>query len=307
MTKLHLTPADDIGKILENLAGPATICLAPGVYRQKIHIKADNVTIRGAGRETCVITHGDFARAPHPDGRDRGTFRTETVLITGDGVRMENLTIENDAGCPEVNGQAVALYVHSKNFYGENLGIKSMQDTLFLSPLPDDLVARYRGVLPDEKLYREGAGIAVFSGCVVFGSIDFVFGGARALFSGCEFVSLKDERGQGFVAAPSHPLAEETGFVFNDCLFSSDGVDMGTVFLARPWRDFGKCAFIDCEIKEHINPCLFDKWGDTERDKTARFLYASLTSDFPLDPAPWAKKMTEEEKKLLLSPFDGFL
>ncbi|MCD8200791.1 MAG: pectinesterase family protein [Clostridia bacterium] len=307
MTELHLTPEGDIGKATESLEGPATIYLAPGTYRQKIHIKGDGVTLIGAGREATVITFDDYARKLHPDGREYNTFRTETVLVTGDDVTVKDLTIENAAGSPETKGQSIALFVHSKRFYGENLCVSSTQDTLFLSPFPDDLVARYRGFLPEEKLVREGQNVHLFKNCKISGTVDYVFGGARALFDGCEFVSLRDVRGTCYVAAPSHPLAEDVGFVFYKCAFVGGGADTGEVYLARPWRDFGKCVFLGCRTDVSVNPLLFDKWGDTERDKTARFLYSGFSSERPLSPAKWAKEMTKEEADACLSKVEAML
>lgn len=44
-----------------------------------------------------------------------------------------------------------------------------------------------------------------------------------------------------------------------------------SVFLARPWRDYGKASFVQCTYGTHIDVRGFDKWNDTFRDKTARF------------------------------------
>jgi len=43
------------------------------------------------------------------------------------------------------------------------------------------------------------------------------------------------------------------------------------VYLARPWRDYGIARFEDCSYGPHIAPAGFDKWNDTNRDRTARF------------------------------------
>ena len=45
----------------------------------------------------------------------------------------------------------------------------------------------------------------------------------------------------------------------------------GSVYLARPWRDHGLAVFEDCAYGPHIHPAGFDKWGTTDRDRTARF------------------------------------
>ena len=45
----------------------------------------------------------------------------------------------------------------------------------------------------------------------------------------------------------------------------------GSIYLARPWRDYGLCRFENCTYGPHISPLGFDKWNDTDRDRTARF------------------------------------
>ena len=56
------------------------------------------------------------------------------------------------------------------------------------------------------------------------------------------------------------------------CRFTrAEAVPDGSVHLARPWRDYGLAKFISCTYDSHIAPVGFDKWNDTDRDRTARF------------------------------------
>ena len=267
MIELHLSPTDNLSDILNNVKEPATIYLKSGIYRQKTVLERGDLTIIGENRETTVITYGDYARKIHADGREYNTFRTYTLCVTGERVKLENLTVENSTADPKTAGQCVALSVNAKNFSAENVTLKSTQDTLFLAPFPDDLVVRYRGFIPEKQLYMDGGSLHLFKNCKICGTVDFIFGCATALFENCEIVSLHDDRGYGFVAAPAHSLKQERGFVFYGCDFIAEGAEKGTVYLARPWRDFGKCEFIDCALGEHVNPALYDKWNDTDRDK----------------------------------------
>ena len=59
----------------------------------------------------------------------------------------------------------------------------------------------------------------------------------------CEIRSLCDARDIGYAAAPAHAL----------------------------WRDYGLSRFENCTYGPHISPLGFDKWNDTNRDRTARF------------------------------------
>ena len=297
MKTFHLTPDDDVQYILNNLSGPATVYLTAGKYKQKIEIAASDLTIIGEGSEKTVITYGDYARKIHADGKEYNTFRTYTVCVTGERVRLENLSVENSNTDPATVGQCVALSVNAKTFYAKNVDLKSTQDTLFLYPFPDDLVTRYRGFIPQRQLYAEGHALHIFEDCRIYGTVDFIFGCSEAYFYNCEIVSLKDSRGTGFIAAPAHPLAEAFGFNFIDCALIADGAGENEVYLARPWRDFGKCTFINCRADKHIKPELFDKWNDTARDKTARFAHFGLGGS----PVGWAKALGEAEANNIIA------
>ena len=149
--------------------------------------------------------------------------------------------------------------------------LSSTQDTLFLGPLPPDLIERYNGFLPDE-LRQPGLLRQHFSRCHIEGTVDFIFGCGEAVFDSCEIRSLCDARDIGYAAAPAHSLSQEEGFLFSHCNFTcAAGVTPGSIFLARPWRDYGLCRFKDCSYGPHIAPEGFDKWNDTQRDRTARF------------------------------------
>lgn len=295
MKKIFVTPADDLQAILDNLGGPATIYLKAGVYNCKTEIKTDGVTLVGEGCETTTLEYGDYARKIHADGKEYNTFRTYTLCVSGEGARLENLCVSNSNTDPKTVGQCVALSVNAKSFYAEGCKFRSTQDTIFLAPFPDDLVIRYRDFLPPRQLYMEGKAVHLFKNCEISGTVDFIFGGSEAYFNGCRIISLDDGRERGYIAAPSHSLAEDRGFVFAGCSLESGGAAQGSVFLARPWRDFGKCVYINCSLSRHIAPEFFDKWNDTARDKSARFRHYGLTGLENPAPVPWCRQLTEKE------------
>ena len=166
MKTIKVTPNDDLQRILDSITCPTTIYMTSGTYRQKLWVKCDGVKIVGEDRETTRIVWDDYAKKPHPDGREYNTFRTYTLCITGEGVTLENLTVENSNTAPEKVGQCVALSVNAKRFHAANVKLVSTQDTLYTAPFPDDLVIRYSGLtddatyydgfIPKEQLYMEG-------------------------------------------------------------------------------------------------------------------------------------------------------
>lgn len=268
---IYLTPDDNLEKSLSSAPDGAFVHLAPGVYRQKTILRKPGLHILGSGADKTRLVWSDYARKPDENGFAYITFRTYTLAVAADDVTMENLSVINDAGSPEIKGQQVALSVYGTNFTMKSCRLSSTQDTLFCGPLPDDLIERYDGFLPD-CLRRDIRCTARFENCTICGTVDFIFGCGEADFINCRILSLPDARGYGFAAAPAHEKRQSRGFRFLKCSFACEpGVEAGSVYLARPWRDFGMCEFLDCSYADHIAPAGFDKWQGTNRDATARF------------------------------------
>ncbi len=268
---LYVTPEEDLQAVFDSAGENAVIYLAPGQYRQKAMIRTPGLTLIGAGAGKTRLIFNDYARKKHPIGGEFNTFRTYTLAVCADHVRISDLSVINDALAPETLGQEVALSVVADDFRMEHCVLTSTQDTLFAGPLPSDLIGRYEGFLPDEL--RMGYRMRqVLRNCRIEGTVDFIFGCGETLFENCEIRSLVDARDVGYVAAPAHEQAQEEGFVFRNCRFTcQEGVTPGSIFLARPWRDYGLCRFENCSYGSHIAPEGFDKWNGTRRDLTARF------------------------------------
>ena len=304
MTVVNVTPKDKLSEVLKNVKPNTRISLSEGIYREKIEISVPDIEITGAGVGKTVIVWDDYAKKLDDRGRELITFRTYTMAVLADNVTLRDLTVENDSKMPEVKGQEVALTVYADSFYAEDCSFLSTQDTVFCGPLPPDLIERYDGFLKDE-LRRDLFQRHIFRSCLIAGNVDFIFGCGDSLFDNCEIRSVFDVRGHGYVAAPAHALSQEIGFVFNNCRFTcEEGVAPNSIYLARPWRDFGKSSFINCMYGSHISKEGFNKWNDTDRDKTARFSeYFSRSADRD-GRVPWGKILSEEEKNKLINYFE---
>lgn len=267
----YITPNDDLQTVLNSARPGDIIHLAEGDYRAKAAIFTDGLKLIGAGPDRTRIIWDDYAKKTDAEGVEYNTFRTWTMAVCADDITMQDLAIVNDSLHPELKGQEVALSVYGDRFTMERCSLKSTQDTLFLGPLPHDLIERYDGFLPSH-LRLDKSCRQTFKHCLIEGTVDFIFGCGDAVFDGCEIRSLADARDIGYAAAPAHSLDQTEGFRFNNCRFTADeGVTPGSIYLARPWRDYGLCSFVDCVYGEHISPLGFDKWNDTHRDLTARF------------------------------------
>ncbi|MBQ7434579.1 MAG: pectin esterase [Oscillospiraceae bacterium] len=289
MREYLVRPGDDVQAVLDRAEPGSRICFEAGVYRQKLMLRTPGLRLEGEGAENTVLLWGDYAKKLDSQGREYNTFRTWTLAVCADDVEMRNLSVLNDALDPVIKGQEVALSVYGDRFSMTDCMLRSTQDTLFLGPLPPDLIERYDGFLPDElrvdRLLSQS-----FRRCRIEGSVDFIFGCGAALFEDCEIVSVFDGRDHGYMAAPAHSLSQAEGFTFRRCDFTrEEGVADGTIFLARPWRDYGLCRFEDCRYGRHIRAEGFDPWRDSGRDKTARFFEA------PAVPGrvSWCNRQTE--------------
>lgn len=269
--ELFLTPQDNLQQALDSAPKDAFVHLASGIYHQKCVVRTPGLTIVGQGALNTQIEFDDYAQKPDEQGRELVTFRTYTLAVCADGVTMRDLSIVNSADSPEKKGQEVALTVYGDGFTMDSCRLTSTQDTLFLGPLPPDLIVRYDGFLADE-LRQDRLLKQTFRNCLIEGTVDFIFGCGEALFEDCEIRSLRDARDIGYIAAPAHSLSQTEGFLFRNCRMTCEaGVTPGSIYLARPWRDYGLVRFENCAMDKHIAPVGFDKWNDTHRDKTARF------------------------------------
>ncbi len=121
------------------------------------------------------------------DGSKRGTFRSYTAFFGGGRVCVKNMTIKNSAGDGRVVGQAVAVYADADLCLFENVELTGCQDTLFCAPLP--VSARQKnGFMGPRLLTKRRLTKQYYKNCHITGDVDFIFGGADAVFDDCEII-----------------------------------------------------------------------------------------------------------------------
>lgn len=236
-----------------------------------MEIRRPNLTLEGETAETVRIVGGLGAFMENDAGEKLGTFRTYTMLVDADDVTLRNLTIENDAGDGRRVGQGVALYADGDRLVVDACRILGHQDTLFCGPLPPREVVP-GGFAGPKQFAPRIVGRQYYRRCLIAGDVEFVFGGARAYFEGCELRSLdRGEEVNGYVTATSTPEGEPYGFVFHGCSFTGD-LPAGTVYLGRPWRDWAQTVLIDCWLGAHVRDSGWFDWN--KPDARTRCLYA---------------------------------
>lgn len=289
---------------------PATIRLAPGLYREKVVLDRPNTTLEGESAESTVIVWDDGAFEILEDGMKRGTFRTATLRTDGKHITLRNLTIQNSASPREKAGQAIALYADGDHLLIEDCILLSFQDTLFTAPLPPKEIEKngfigpkqYAPRIPQRHTYRR---------CRIEGDVDFIFGGAAAWFEDCEIVAVdgRKDRTEPYAAyctAASTPEGQVFGYVFHRCRFTGKGVPEGSVYLGRPWREWAKTVLLSCELGAHIAHAGFDDWGKAHAHAT--LLYAEHGCFGPGAGgmrAPYIRALTDKEAAAIT--YDAFL
>lgn len=277
---------------------PAEIQIGEGVYREKLVCEKKEITLIGAGVDKTKLVWDDGGKMPHPDGRPVHTFRSYTAFFSGETLRVEEMTIENDAGPGSKVGQAIAAYVDSERAAFVNVRLLGNQDTLFCAPLPEKEREK-DGFLGPRVCAPRRPSVQYYRNCEIAGDIDFIFGGADALFEQCVIRTVNNGLPGSYVTAPSG-RADGLGFVFWDCDFISDGCPAGTVYLGRPWRPTGKTAVLDSRLEGHIAPEGFIAWNDRTDCDLATFAEAGNTGPGAGERGGWVKELDGAAAAVLL-------
>lgn len=248
------------------------ILVRAGEYREKVVIHRNNVRLAGESRDRTVIAWNGCAKDRYADGTEKGTFLSSTLMTTGSGVTVEDLTIRNDAGDGRIAGQAVAVYAAGDRGTWRRCSLIAHQDTLFCGPLRIPNVTGDVGERAGcaERVIRVEDGHLTrsrqyFEDCFIRGDVDFIFGSYRCWFERC--VLFMNERGGWYTAANTNE-AQPYGFVFHRCRLTGECLP-GEARLGRPWRKYARTVFLACEMDEHVAPEGFSDW-DTERVVTDR-------------------------------------
>ena len=249
------------------------ILVKPGIYRERVYVQRErgNVALIGEDPATTILVNGIHASMVGNDGEKLGTFRTPTLQVDGDGFVVENMTIANDAGPV---GQALALRVDGDRVVFRNCRFLGWQDTVLVN-----------------------RGRHYFADCYIEGHVDFIFGGATAVFDRCDIHCL----GKGYITAAATPVDHPYGLVFFDGRIT--GKPEVTTYLGRPWRAHAQTTFVRTIMSEVVVPGGWDNWSNPDREKTAR--YAEYQNSGPgADPskrAGWSRQLSDTEAELLTS------
>ncbi|WVZ85050.1 hypothetical protein U9M48_032012 [Paspalum notatum var. saurae] len=165
-------------------------------------------------------------------------------IITGNkSVGIDNLSTNETATLRPAGKQAVALLSRSHNSLIYRCSIEGFQDTL------DADTGR--------QMYLE---------TWISGTVDFIFGYARACFLGCRLLVRRSIDGAHNVitAQGRSDPKDDSGFAFQYCsVTADDGANLTGVetFLGRPWKPHSHVVFMECFLDSIVNFTGWVEWN----------------------------------------------
>ncbi|CAN6468695.1 unnamed protein product [Victoria cruziana] len=215
------------------------IYIKAGTYQEVVNVPRGktNLMFVGDGIGRTVITGNRNVQ----DGWT--TFRSATVAVVGNGFVARDITFQNTAG-PSKH-QAVALRVASDLSAFYRCSFVGYQDTLY--------------VLSSRQFYRE---------CDIYGTVDFIFGNAAAVFQLCNLYARKPNPGQAntFTAQGRQDPNQNTGISIQSCKLAAAS-DLAPVqssfktYLGRPWKQYSRTVVMQSEIDGLVNPAGWLAWS----------------------------------------------
>ncbi|XVE70786.1 hypothetical protein DITRI_Ditri10aG0098600 [Diplodiscus trichospermus] len=215
--------------------GRFVIYVKAGVYKEKIRTNKDGITLIGDGKYSTIIVGDDSVNG------GSSMPGSATFTVTGDGFIARDIGFQNTAG-PQ-GEQALALYVASDHSVFYRCSIAGYQDTLYALSL--------------RQFYRE---------CDIYGTIDFIFGNAAAVFQSCTLSLRRPSGGYNVILANgrSDP-GQNTGFSVQNCRivpsseFSAVKHSFAS-YLGRPWKQYSRAVVMESTIDDAIASRGWIEW-----------------------------------------------
>lgn len=249
------------------------IFIKNGTYNEKLVLPSSKqlVTFVGEDAHKTVIAYGDWAQKKNIFGEEIGTSGSATFFIYSNDFHAVNITFQNTAGPV---GQAVAVHVSSDRSVFYNCRFLGFQDTLYTYS-------------PNSRQY--------YKNCYIEGTTDFIFGSSTAVFDECRIHCLKDS----YITAASTNENTRYGYLFYKCRITAEP-DVAKMYLGRPWRNYAKTVFRECEMGAFIHPQGWHNWSKAEAEKTT--FYGEFKNTGPgadiSKRVNWAHQLTDEQAKL---------
>ncbi|KAI3449107.1 hypothetical protein Pfo_005772 [Paulownia fortunei] len=213
-----------LARLGNNRPERAIVYVKSGIYNEKVEIGKDlkNVMFVGDGMDKTVVTGNQNVQ----DGAT--TLNSATFGVSSDGFWARDMTFENTAG-PQKH-QAVAMRVSSDLSVFFRCSFKGYQDTLLVFSL--------------RQFYRD---------CQVYGTVDFIFGDAAAVFQNCDILVRKpmDHQSNMITAQARDDPNENTGI----------SIVNSRSYLGRPWKKYSRAVFMKTDLDGLVDERGWKEWS----------------------------------------------
>ncbi|KAH7855198.1 hypothetical protein Vadar_022294 [Vaccinium darrowii] len=246
--------------------GRYVIHIKSGVYAEHVVVTAamKNIMFTGDGMGRTIIT-GSLSKGETGGTAESATVRVivlkiknklafDIAVIMGDGFVARDITFRNTAGPQKEQAPAVTSIAPHSAFF--RCGFEGYQDT----------IVAHKG----QQFYKE---------CDIYGTVDFICGGATAIFQNCNLRLRRSPRRTITIAAsfretPNSPA----GFVFHNCRVTAEpdlSQVIGTheIYLGRPWKPFARTIFIQNDFDVPIQPEGWLSWEERGEGTDANKVY----------------------------------
>ncbi|XP_028772014.1 pectinesterase 2-like isoform X2 [Neltuma alba] len=176
---------------------------------------------------------------------------------TLDGFVAENIGLVNSAGLKASAAVTVRNEANHSIFF--QCSIEGLQDTLW--------------AVSGRQFYKN---------CDIYGTVDFIYGDAAALFEDCNLYA-RYRPYVTFTAQSRESPDEDTAFAFQHCQFTMAPEDAAMkskvrATLGRPWRPYSTVAVIDSFIDSMVDPA---GWEEMQGQPTDKVTYVEFNNYGP--------------------------
>ncbi|XP_020210029.1 probable pectinesterase/pectinesterase inhibitor 41 [Cajanus cajan] len=219
-------------------AGYFLIYVSAGVYEENVSIdkKKTYLMMIGDGINQTIITGNRSV----VDGWT--TFKSATFAVVGAGFVGVNMTIRNTAGAEKHQAVALRNGADLSTFY--RCSFEGYQDTLYAHSL--------------RQFYRE---------CDIYGTVDFIFGNAAAVFQNCNMYPRLPMSGQfnAITAQGRTDPNQNTGTSIHNCTIRAAddlaaNLNAAETYLGRPWKNYSRTVYMQSFIDSVVDPAGWRQW-----------------------------------------------
>lgn len=137
-----------------------------------------------------------------------------------------------------------------------------------------------------DTLYAESSR-QFYKKCLIYGTVDFIFGNAAAVFQDCTIYVRKPKATGGLVIAAQsrEHYWDNTGITMHRCAIMRapelKPFPQYKAFLGRPWRDYARTAYLRSSIGDVVDPAGWLTWQGAPPTRSRTVDYGEFQNSGP--------------------------